>query len=237
MNGRGFLPNLIRPVHANPADWSGPSKTAAAPEPVPSFGNSSQKLSTSGFSLPVRPVPAAPQNETFGGIPASSYGRGPLASSNEREPAKFDSYGGPSTSLKLPVPMASLGGVPAPYADPSSLRPIPVPMPSSMGGVPPPLASSYLGVPAPLASSYRGFPASVPVDINPTLTQPLLFPSAIASKPADDEDDRHKVLSDGTIAEVLFPPGRIADLDRAIKANGEKAFLGKFQFKLIHFEE
>jgi hypothetical protein len=106
-----------------------------------------------------------------------------------------------------------------------------------MGGVPPPLASSYLGVPAPLASSYRGFPASVPVDINPTLTQPPLFSSAIASKPADDEDDRHKVLSDGTIAEVLFPPGRIADLDRAIKANGEKAFLGKFQFKLIHFEE
>jgi hypothetical protein len=64
---------------------------------------------------------------------------------------------------------------------------------------------------------------------------PPLFPTALTPAAAasfsnpveDDDDDDRQISSDGTIAEQLFPPGRIADLDKAITLSVENNFIGK----------
>lgn len=115
----------------------------------------------------------------------------------------------------------------------SALEPLPVPAPSyrySQSG------SSSLGLglsiqPVPAlapVSSYQHAPPAVPFQ-SQGLRAPL-FPSAAA---VSVEDDDPLEVSDGSIPEVLFPPGKVSDLDRAISASGVKCFIGEYNLFLI----
>jgi len=160
MSGRGFLPGLIRPVHADPTAW-----TQTAPVPSALYPQS---------SIPA-PVSALPN------------------------PSAAPNYMLPGPGMAYPTQIGS--SYPQTYMGPPGLNPYRFPPPTGafpMGG--PPL------FPAALAPAAAGS-FSNPVE--------------------DDDDDDRQISSDGTIAEQLFPPGRIADLDKAITLSVENSFIGK----------
>ena len=136
MDGRGFLPNFIRPVHAWAASSSAAPNPVPAPLPVPTFGYSQPATSSSNWGLSIQPVPA-------------------------------------------------LALAPVPLYRPAALQPTQ-------------FQAQALGAP--------------------------LFPFA-AAVAVEDEDTQE--VSDGSIPEILFRPGKTSDLDRAIAASGQKCFIGK----------
>ena len=184
MSGRGFLPGLIRPVHADAAAWN---QTTPVPAQFPQ----------------TTPVPAQfPQT-----IPV---------------PAQY-----PQTSIPPP-------GMPGPSA-PRYMMPAPgMAFPTQLGPYPP----SYMGTPGmnqtrfppPVGAYPMGGPHLFPGVVTPVSAAPLFKPVVVGD---DDDFDDREISSDGTIAEQLFPPGRIADLDKAIAVSAEKSFIGKFD---LYFE-
>ena len=63
---------------------------------------------------------------------------------------------------------------------------------------------------------------------------PVGFPqptsSSVSKKKKKEEEDNttaREVSADGTVSEQLFPPGKVADLQKVIEGAGEPFFVGK----------
>ena len=124
-------------------------------------------------------------------------------------------------ALPAPVPkfLPSASGM-------SYQQPPPVGMPPSystpyMTGAPPSMFAQ--GFAAPIGA----FPTTMsiqPPGFYPGTTAPVFAAAATILR---EELDPRKVASDGTIAEQLFPPGRIADLDKSIAVANDRSLIGK----------
>ncbi len=124
-------------------------------------------------------------------------------------------------ALPAPVPNILPTSSRMPYQPPPVVMQASFSTPYITGGAPPPMYAQ--GFPTPIGS----FPTTMsvqPPGFYPGTTAPV-FPSAATIQ--REELDTRKVSSDGTIPEQLFPPGRIADLDKSIAISNDRSLIGK----------
>ncbi len=128
--------------------------------------------------------------------------------------------------LPAPVPKFLPSASVNPYQQPPVVMPPSFTTPYMTGGAPPTMFAS--GFPTPIGA----FPP--PMSVQPAGFYPGTVVPAFAAAATihQEEDDTRKVGNDGTIAEQLFPPGRIADLDKATAVSKDRSLIGKLFYHL-----
>ena len=126
------------------------------------------------------------------------------------------------------------------HADPSwqkDLAPLPLPEPVKLQSAPLNPGPPRVFLPPP--GIVFPMPVPYPTSSYPNPVSQPLFPSASASLSMTQPDvvieSEKQALSDGSIAEVLFPPGKKADLDQAIVASTDKSLIGKLCFLFTEY--
>jgi hypothetical protein len=106
-------------------------------------------------------------------------------------------------------------------------------------GAPPPIKTMPPNFPPPLGV-YPPFMGMQPPGfyLPPVAAPPVAVPpvAPVVFKGSEEQDfAARQVSSDGTIEEQLFPPGRVADLEKTIATTLDKGLIGNILFSLVSY--